>query len=124
MIYSARKWFLLVLVSLAGAVSADELMEASRGLCDNVKTCALEQIAEEDMTPEMRGMMEPMLQNMCTAMNSKVGEVPTGHGHYKWAVACIRSMQSLSCAQLQDPDQAVTPECEQYEKMAREASGQ
>lgn len=108
-------------VALAVPIAADELTEASRALCDNVKSCALEQMAEQELTPEMREMLEPMLANMCTQMNSKIKEVPTDHGLYKPAVACIRSMQSLTCEQIQDGMQEQTPECQEYENKAREA---
>ena len=109
--------------ALAGPLAADELADASRALCDNVKSCALEQMASQELTPEMRQMMEPMLANMCTQMNSEIEEVPTGDGLYKPALACIRSMQSLTCEQLQDGTgmQTQTPECQEYEKLAREA---
>ena len=108
-------------VALAGPLAADELAEASRGLCDNVKTCALEQMAAQELTPEMREMMEPMLANMCTQMNSQIKDVPTDHGLYKPAVACIRSMQSLTCEQMQNGMQTQTPECQQYEKQVKAA---
>lgn len=111
----------ILAVALAGPLAADELTEASRGLCDNVKTCALEQMATQELTPEMREMMEPMLANMCTQMNSKIKEVPTDHGLYKPAVACIRSMQSLTCEQMQNGMQTQTPECQQYEKQVKAA---
>jgi hypothetical protein len=108
-------------VALAGPLAADELADASRALCDNVKSCALEQMASQELTPEMRQMMEPMLANMCTQMNSKIKEVPTDHGLYKPALACIRSMQSLTCEQMQNGMETQTPECQEYEKLAREA---
>lgn len=107
--------------SPAGNAAADALVEASQGLCDSIKTCALSQIASQDLTPEIRAMMEPMLENMCAAMNSKVQEVPTSHGLYRPALACMRSMQALTCEQMQS--QTSTPECQQYEALAREAAG-
>lgn len=106
--------------SLSAFVAADDLTDAARGLCDSVKSCALEQIAKEDLTPEMREMMEPMLESMCTNMQSKVQEVPIDHRLYKPAVVCMRSMESLTCADMQSPDRMSTPECKEYEKLARE----
>ena len=89
-----------LILFFSGYAGADELADAAQGLCDSVKTCALEQIAEEDMTPELRQMMVPMMENMCASM---------------------RSMESLSCDQLQNPDRGVTPECAEYERLAKEA---
>lgn len=106
--------------SLSALVAADDLTDAAQGLCDSVKSCALEQIAKEDLTPEMRQMMEPMLESMCTNIQSKVQEVPMDHRLYKPAVACMRSMESLTCADMQNPDRMSTPECREYEKLARE----
>ena len=51
-----------LILFFSGYAGADELADAAQGLCDSVKTCALEQIAEEDMTPELRQMMVPMME--------------------------------------------------------------
>lgn len=115
------KLFAAVLMLLLPAfVMADELADAAEGLCDSIKSCALEQLAKEDLTPEMRQMMQPMLDNMCVNLQGKVKAVPTGHALYKPAVACMRSMESLSCAEMQSSDRATTPECAEYEKLTRE----
>ena len=119
-INQARLALLLVLSSVCFFVAADDLTDAAQGLCDTVKSCALEQIAREDLTPEMHEMMEPMLENMCTTMRENVQEVPTGHPLYQPAVACMRSLESLSCEQMQSPDRTTTPECKEYEKLAKE----
>jgi hypothetical protein len=106
---------------IAGPVMADELTEAAQGLCDSVRSCAIEQMAEQDLTPAQMDMMKPMLDNMCAAMREQVQEVPVDHGLYKWAVACMRSMQALSCEQLQSGQDITTQECQEYAEMAKEA---
>ena len=105
----------------AGPAAADELTDAAQGLCDTVKSCVLEQVATQDLTAEMREMMAPMLENMCSKMRSQVKEVPVDHGLYKPAVGCMRSLESLTCDQLQSGEQASTPECTEYERLAQEA---
>lgn len=100
---------------------ADEFTAAALGLCEKVKSCAMEQIAEEDLTPEMRQMMQPMLDNMCQNMQDKIEVVPADHPMYAPALACMRSMEALTCAMMQDPQQVKTPQCEAYEKLARES---
>ena len=105
-------------------VSADSLEAAAMAMCEKVKACSLAQIQASDMTPEMREMMEPMLDNMCANMQSKVQEVATGHPLYQPSIACMRSMEALSCEDMQDPALMQTPECEAYEKLAREAAGE
>lgn len=106
------------------AAQADDLVDAATALCENVKTCSMAQVAKEDLTPEIRQMMEPMMENMCSAMRSGVQDVPTGHDLYKPALSCMRSMVALSCEQLQDEDQVQTQPCKDYEKLAREMGGE
>lgn len=103
-------------------VQADDIGSAALAMCEKVKSCAMAQIAQEEITPEMRQMMQPMLDSMCANMKDKVQEVPLGHDLYEPAVACMRSMEALSCEQMQS-EQADTPACQAYEKMAREAYG-
>ena len=114
---------LLSALLLSGHAGADEIAQAALDLCEKVKACAMAEIAEEDLTDDMRQMMQPMLDNMCANMQTKVQEVPRGHGLYQPAVACLRSMQALSCEEMQT-SQANTPACQEYEKLAREAYGE
>jgi hypothetical protein len=110
-----------LLFALGGQATADELTDAAQGLCDTVRACVLEQAEQQELTPEAREMMGPMLDNMCATMRSQVGEVPVGDGLYGPAVGCLRSMHSLSCQEMQNPDRVATAECEEYERLAREA---
>jgi hypothetical protein len=110
-----------LLFALGAYAAADELTDAAQGLCETVRTCVLEQAAQQDLTPEAREMMGPMLDNMCATMRSQVGEVPVGDGLYGPAVACLRSMHSLSCKEMQNPDRVATVQCKEYERLAREA---
>ena len=115
---------LLAALTLTASVAAgaDDIADAALGLCEKVKSCAMAQIAEEDLTPETRQMMQPMLDNMCANMKSRVEAVPSGHSLYKSAVACMRSMEALTCEQMQS-DQANTPACQAYEKLSRQTYG-
>ena len=102
-----------ILLSIALFVTpaqADELGDAAQTLCEKVKSCAIAQMEGQNIPEETRQMMQPMLDNMCTQVRGKVGEVPTGHPLYKPAVACMESMGAMT-----------TPECEEYEELAREA---
>lgn len=111
----------LLMIMLNGYAQADELTDAAQALCDSVKSCALEQVAEEDLTEEIREMMGPLLDNMCLNMRSQIDSVPTNHKLYQPAVGCLRSMVSLDCQQMQDPEGVKTPECTEYEQLAKEA---
>jgi len=103
-------------------VRADELAAEAMKLCEKVKSCAMSQIAEEDITPEVRQMMQPMLDNLCVDMRNSMGEIPPGHHRYQPALACMRSMQKLSCEAMQDEQGMKTPECDTYEKLDRQSN--
>ena len=112
---------LVLAVATPLAAVADDLLSAASDMCEKVKACAMAEIAESDMTPEMRQMMEPMLESMCDQMRQGIEEVPTGHPMYEPAVACMRSMAKLSCADFQSERAGETPECKQYRELAETA---
>lgn len=113
-----RRVCVTVLLCLALPAQAEKMTEASLALCEKVKECALQQLAQEDFTPEMRQMIEPMLNDMCQAARAQIPEVPTGHPLYAPALACMESMSVLTCAQLQGGEDIRTTECEAYRKQA------
>ena len=113
---------MLTLPLLSLVASADDITSAASGLCEKVRSCAMSQVAEEDLTPEMRQMMEPMLDSMCDNMQSRVQEVSAGHPLYQPAVACMRSMEALSCEAMRSSDNLQTEECKAYEEKARDYS--
>ena len=115
---------LAMLGLLAVPVTANELADAATELCDKIKQCTMAQINEADMTPEMRQMMEPMINSMCDSMRAGIEEVPTDHELYPGALACMESMSALSCTDFQDGDKVQTPECKAYQAKAEAAYGQ
>jgi hypothetical protein len=115
---------LLVILALmlSGYSSADELTDAAERLCDTIKTCALEAVAGQDVTDELRQEMDSVLKNNCAEMRSRVQAVPVDHKLYHPAVSCLRSMASLSCPQLHDTSGVKTPECAEYDRLVKAAS--
>lgn len=107
---------------LSGPSVADDLTDAVEGLCDTIKTCALEAVAGQDLTDELRVQMAPMLDSACTRMRSRVQAVPADHALYQPAVGCMRSMESLTCQQLNNAGQVKTPECTEYDRLASETT--
>lgn len=103
---------------------AAPMEDAAQALCNKVKDCSLAQIAEEDMTDEMRQMMEPMLENMCANMRAGVENVSSDHELYKPAVACMEAMAAMSCAEIQAMDDAEPAACVEYRRLAREVYGE
>lgn len=112
----------VLLWCLAGIApaGADELLDTSQALCDKVKACAVEQMVKENVSPEERLAAQPALDQMCREVKQQVAEVLTGHPKYANALACMRSMLGLSCAQMQDETQMATPECRAYERQMLE----
>lgn len=100
---------------VAGSTVADEFADQALGLCEKVKACAMSEMNQQALTPQMREMMQPMLNNMCTVMSSNVQEVPKDHELYQPALACLKSLQALDCAAYKNMDEAGTRECEAYE---------
>ena len=111
---------LLTAAISAWPVAANEIEAAATELCHKVKACSMAHIAEADLTPEVRQMMEPMLQNMCETMRAGVREVPTDHALYKPSVECMRSMAGLSCADFENEEKLQTPACAEYRRLAEE----
>jgi hypothetical protein len=114
---------LFISLLISSPVRADDLADAALSVCEKMKACAIAQIPEEDLTPEVRQMMGPMLDNMCVKMQSSVKGAPSGHPLYAPALACMRSMEALSCERIQDPQREKTSECKAYEKVQRETKG-
>lgn len=99
---------------------ADDFYKAAEDLCETIKSCAIKQMGASEITPDMRKMMEPMLAQMCNGMKAKIGQVPTGHVLHDPAVACMRSMDKLGCAVLEEGGNVETAECKKYEELARQ----
>jgi hypothetical protein len=112
---------MLLFLFASTSVGADELLDASQALCEKVKACALEQMAQENFSAQERQQAQPALDDMCRSVKEQVAEVLTGHPQYANALACMHSMLGLSCAQMQDEAQMATPACVAYEKQVLEA---
>jgi len=110
-----------LLVTAVLPARAGDLEQTSVALCEKVKACALAQMNEEDLTPETRQMMQPMLDNMCANIRDQISQVPTAHPHYAPALACMQSMEALGCDDMMSEERMHTPECEQYRQLAQES---
>ncbi|WP_414827776.1 hypothetical protein [Alteromonas sp. H39] len=111
--------FLLSIVTATAthASDADKLNGAFNQLCDKMEVCAMEQMGkEENLTPQMRSMIEGMIDGMCKNMMN-MEDVAQYSELVDPAVACIDSMTSQSCAELEG-DNLQTPACKEYERQA------
>ena len=112
-----------VLLAAPTVATADSLESAANDLCEKVKSCTLAEMNQQELTPELKAMMEPMLENMCVAMREGIREVPVEHELHAPAIACLRSMANLSCADFQDDTKVDTAECRKYRDMAEKLYG-
>lgn len=112
----------LCLGILVPTAAASEIEDAATALCEKVKACSMAHIAEADLTPEVRQMMEPMLRNMCETMRAGVREVPSGHQLYQPSVDCMRSMAGLGCQDFEDEQKLQTQACKDYQRLAEQAA--
>ena len=112
-----------VLVGLIGgviistAVCADEYSDAALGLCEKIKSCAVAQMDQQALTPEIRQMMQPMLDGMCDRMLKQIPEVAKEHALYKPSLACMKSLEASDCDSMQQT-QDETPACREFEKIS------
>ncbi len=100
---------------------ADTLEAASTAMCEKVKQCALQQMnaAGQDVAPQMRAMIEQSINTMCDNMQSEF-PAHTNHPLAAPAAACMRSMATLSCDQLINNENAMTPACTDYQKQVKQ----
>jgi hypothetical protein len=105
-----------MLVLVLAPAGADELGDAMNGLCDKMKQCARENMAGQSIPPEMHDMVERMLDESCAKLGQSYGVAVQGHELYRPAVTCMNSLQSLSCAEIQDQGQYSTQACKDFEK--------
>ena len=115
---NAKRLAILCATLFSVSAIADEYTDTSLAVCEKVKACAVAQMGEQEITSEVRQMMQPMLDSMCTSMLASVPVVATGHPMYKPAIACMKSLDELTCEDMQSEDGAETAACMEYTKMA------
>jgi len=112
----------ILALMLSGYSSADDLTDAAERLCDKIKTCALVAVAGQDLSDELRQQMDPVLENNCAELRSRMQAVSANEKLYQPAVGCLRSMASLGCNLLHNASEVKTPECAEYDRLVKEAS--
>ena len=111
----------IIALSTAIAVSfsagADQYADAALALCEKVKACALAQMGDQDLTPEIRQMVKPMLDGMCAQVQQQMPQVGLDHELYKPALACMKSLAAVGCDSMQTAEHE-TPACQEYERLS------
>lgn len=112
---------LLMLLTLPGIATANSLTEATNTLCSKIKSCTTAQLKQQQLPPAMLQMMTAMLDESCAKTITPYAKKATNAGLEKKAVACISSINSLSCEALMNTSKAETDECKALEKAANAA---
>jgi len=112
---------LLILFTLPGIAAASSLTEATNTLCSKIKLCATAQMSQQQLPPAMLQIMTAMLDESCAKTIAPYADKATNAGLEKKAVACIKSINALTCNTLMNTSEAETDECKVLEKAANEA---
>jgi len=112
---------LLILLTLSGNATASSLTEATNTLCRKIKFCTTAQLKQQQLPPAMLQMMTTMLDETCAKTIAPYANKATNAGLEKKAVACIKSVNDLTCNALMNTSEAETDECKTLEKAANEA---
>ena len=112
---------LIACLSLNSIAHATELSDRVGELCQKMKVCGQEELAKQDLPPEMAQMMEGMFSGMCQAMVAPYVVSAQNAGLEKKAVACLDSFMDKSCQELMQNDGGDTEECQEFQKAADEA---
>lgn len=96
--------------------------------CNKVKECTMEQMGQnaDEIPQAMRDMVMKSMEGMCSAMEEKFTEAKQAeYSDIADAGAeCLRSLNSMSCAQMTQGDgqQLQTEECREYQELAESHS--
>ena len=112
---------LLILLTLPSIGTATSLNQATDKLCDKIKSCATAQMSQQNLPPAMQQMMTVMFEQSCTSIIAPYADKATNAGLEKKAVACISSINSLSCGAIMTATGSKTAECSTLESAAHEA---
>ena len=110
--------YAVLMMSLSATLQAADIGDSYNVLCEKMKSCALKSIGEADLTPDVRAMVMASLEGACVAIQQQVSNVAETHPLHGAASACMDSMTTLSCEELENSSDEKTPECARYEKMA------
>jgi len=112
---------LLSALILPGIASATSLNEATGSLCGKIKSCASTELKQQNLPPAMLQMMTAMLDETCASMISPYADKATDAGLEKKAIACIESINTLSCSALKQDSGGETAACKTLEEAANQA---
>ena len=117
----AKALSLMLMLALPGIGAATSLNQATDTLCVKIKSCATLQLAQQDLPPAMLQMMTAMFDETCASTIAPYADKATNAGLEKKAIACIESINKLSCNTIMKRSGSETSECKTLETAARQA---
>ena len=105
------------------SATAQTLEQASDALCEHMKQCIITGMEGEEISHEMKQMMKPMLDGICSSMRADfelTGLSETSHKLYQPAKQCMASMTKLSCQEIENMGSKNTAECDEYERLSKQ----
>ncbi len=118
---SFKSLALLFILTLPGVGVATSLNEATSTLCVKIKSCATAQLQQQELPPAMLQMMTALFDETCANTITPYADKATNAGLEKKAVACIESINRLSCDTIMNHSGSETDECKALEKAAQQA---
>jgi len=112
---------IIILGLFSHAVNASDMAEASSTICQKVKSCGTAQLESQGLPPEMVVMMKSMFDGMCETMIAPYIMKTTDAGLEKKAIACLDTINTMSCDDLMNGQGNETQECKEFKKAADEA---
>lgn len=116
-----KRFLLIVLFCIGSTANADDMSKASKRICDKVKSCGLAELERQQLPPEMAAMMKGMFEGMCQAMVTPYIIKAEDKGLEKKSLACLDSIEDMSCGELMEGDAEHTPACKDLQKAVDEA---
>lgn len=118
---SIKSLALILTLALPAVGAATSLNEATDTLCVKIKACATAQLKQQDLPPAMLQMMTAMFDETCTSTIAPYADKATNAGLEEKAIACIESINKLSCSTIINRAGSETGECKALEKAAQQA---
>ncbi len=116
-----KKIILITLFLISNISHADNVADSTARVCQKVKQCGVAQLEQQGLQSEMIDMMKSMFDGMCDSMVAPYVRQANDAGLEKKALACLETIEALSCKQLMNGAGNETKECKELEKAADEA---
>ena len=113
-----RKFLSVFLVLWAGTAHANDYDAALRATCENFKSCTYKEFEGQQLTPELKKMVEMGAEAACSGIDSIFILAKPKPEILALGTSCLWSMSRMTCGELNDFELTATPECKTYYERA------